>query len=333
MKDLIKRLTEAYGPSGSEDQVRQIIVEEIAGTVDQTSVDALGNLVAIKRGAGPRVMLAAHMDEIGVVISHIDEKGFVRFAPVGGVYPETLTGQRVKFANGLEGVIGSEPRESRSEEIKLSKLFIDVGVDGRDAAEAVDKVGQFATFWREFQEVNRRFVSKAMDDRLGCAILVQLLKELKTSPNELLCVFTAQEEVGPRGAMTSAYAANPMLAIAVDVTTTGDTPESKPMAVSLGKGPAIKVKDSGMLTHPSVRQMLIDTAVEAGIPYQIEVLEGGSTDGAVIQTTRSGIPTGVLSVPCRYVHTPSEMVDKDDVQNAVRLLLHLLSRRLDGGHG
>lgn len=324
MNNLIKKLTEAYGPSGSEDQVRAIVQQEIERFVDSVSIDTLGNLVAVKRGDGPKVMLAAHMDEIGVVITHIDEKGFLRFAPVGGVFPVTLIGQRVKFASGMEGVIGSEPRESRAEEIKLEKLYIDIGADSRSAAEAVTGVGEFATFWREFNVTNGRLVAKAMDDRLGCAVLIQVLKELDASPNEVTCVFTVQEEVGPRGAITSAYEASPALAIAVDVTATGDTPESKPMAVSLGKGPAIKVKDAGMLTNPRVRQALIDAAKAANIPYQLEVLEGGTTDAMVIQTTRAGIPTGVVSVPCRYIHTPSEMVDPNDVANTVKLLTQFL---------
>lgn len=329
MNSLLKRLTEAYGPSGNEGEVRQLIQEEIAGSVDDISIDALGNLVAIKRGSGPRVMLAAHMDEIGVVVTYIDKKGFLRFAPVGGVPLVTVIGSRVRFANGMEGVIASEPRKTQSEEIKLDKLYIDIGVDSRAKAEEVTGVGQFATFWREFAVINNRLVAKAMDNRVGCAILVQVLKELDKSPNEIVCVFTSQEEVGPRGAMTSAYKASPVLAIAVDVTLTGDTPESSPMAVALGKGPAIKVKDAGMLAHPKVKQLLIDTARGAGIPYQLEVLEGGTTDAMVIQTTKAGVPTGALSVPCRYVHTPSEMVDPNDVQNTVLLLTHLLSNSLE----
>lgn len=329
MNSLIKKLTEAYGPPGSEDKIREIITEEIAGSADRVSTDTLGNLVATKHGPGPRIMLAAHMDEIGVVVTHIDDKGFLRFAPVGGVRPETLIGHRVKFSDGMVGIIGSEPRQSPSEEIKLEKLFIDVGADSRGAAEAITGVGQFATFWREFTEVNHRLVAKALDDRVGCAVLIQVLKELSQPPNEVVCVFTVQEEVGPRGAMTSAYEASPKLAIAVDVTTTGDIPESKPMAVSLGKGPAIKVKDRGMLANPKVKQLLIDTAQAAGLQYQLEVLERGTTDASVIQTTRAGIPTGVVSIPCRYVHTPSEMVDLNDVHAAIKLLIELLKTPLD----
>jgi tetrahedral aminopeptidase len=330
VNNLLKRLSEAYGPSGHEDRVRQIIAEEITGSVDEVVTDALGNLVAIKRGAGPKVMLAAHMDEIGVVVSYVDARGFLRFAPVGGVYTETLIGQRVKFASGLEGVIGSEPRDPGDKDIRMDKLYLDVGARDKAEAEAVAGVGQFATFWREFSDANGRMVGKAMDDRAGCAALIQVLKELTSAPNEIICVFTAQEEVGARGAMTSAFEASPRMAIAVDVTSTGDTPESKPMAVALGKGPAIKVKDRGMLANPKVKQALIDTAVKAGIPYQLEVLELGTTDAMVIQTARSGIAAGVVSVPCRYVHTPSEMIDPGDLQGAVRLLVELLKCPLDG---
>jgi endoglucanase len=328
MIDLIKKLTEGFGPSGNEDQIREIITSELNGHVQSITTDVLGNLIAIKQGSGPRIMLAAHMDEIGVVITHIDEKGFLRFAPVGGVQRVTLIGQRVRFANGSFGVIGTERRESLSEEVKLEKLFIDIGATDRASAEAMVRIGDFASFWREFNEIEGRLVAKALDDRIGCAVLIQVLKELASTPNEVVCVFTTQEEIGPRGARTSAYHTDPLMAIAVDVTLTGDTPESEKMAVAIGKGPAIKVKDYGMIANPKVKNLLIDTATSSGIPYQLEVLTGGTTDASVIQTTKAGIPSGVVSIPCRYVHTPSEMVDRGDVEQTVKLLVELLKKPL-----
>jgi endoglucanase len=188
------------------------------------------------------------------------------------------------------------------------------------------QVGDAAGFQREFADLGRRLMAKAFDDRIGCAILIQTLWELKETPHEVYFVFTVQEEVGVRGAITSAYGVAPDLAIAVDVTDTGDTPEAHPMAVTLGKGPAIKVKDRGMVTHPLVKTLLVDTARELGIPYQLEVLEFGSTDAMAIQVSREGVPAGVVSIPTRYVHTPSQITDYEDVRNAVKLLEAVLVR-------
>jgi len=168
-----------------------------------------------------------------------------------------------------------------------------------------------------------------MDDRAGCAVLIQTLRELSASPHEVYAVFTTQEEVGLRGAAVSAYGLEPEVALAVDVTGTGDVPEAKPMAVELGAGPAVKVMDSGFLSHPGVKQWLIAGAERLGIPYQREVLEFGSTDARAIQTARAGVPTGALSLPTRYLHTPSEMVDMRDVQAAVKLLVGLLAEPID----
>jgi endoglucanase len=327
-KELAKKLTEAYGPSGHEQAVRELLREEIKGAVDELRVDALGNLIARKKGAGPtprkKIMLAAHMDEIGVIVTHVDEKGFLRFAPIGGVRPLTLTGQRCRFANGVIGVFGSEKKDASNTEIKMERLFIDVGATS--ASDTPVGVGDAASFWRDYVDLGDRIVAKALDDRIGCVVLVETLKQLKKSPHDVFFVFTVQEEVGLRGAGTSAFGVQPDLALAVDVTDTGDTPESNTLAVALGKGPAIKVKDSGMLAHPAVKNLLVQAAEDAKIPYQREVIVGITTDAAAMQTTREGVLTGVVSIPTRYMHTPSEMADFADAQNAVKLLTTLLSK-------
>lgn len=324
MKDLIKALAEAFGPSGSEEQVRELITGQVAGLADEVRVDALGSLIATVRGqgGGRRIMLAAHMDEIGVVVSHVDQKGFLRFGRVGGVCRQTLIGGRVRFVDGLRGVIGAEAKGIQGDLPRLDQLFIDVGASSKETAPV--GVGDVASFDRPFVDLGERLVAKAMDDRIGCAVLIQTLKELGETPHQVHFVFTVQEEVGLRGAQTSAFSLEADLGIAVDVTSTGDTPEARTMAVALGAGPAIKVKDRGMLTHPGVRQWMIDTARRAEIPYQLEVLEAGSTDGMAMQTARAGMPVGVLSIPTRYLHTPSEMVDYQDVLNSVRLLVELV---------
>lgn len=324
MIELIKALTETYGPAGNEARIRQLLRDMVKDKADEVKVDALGNLIALKKGkGGKKVMLAAHMDEIGIVVNYVDEKGFLRFSAMGGVYPHTLVGNRVEFENGVVGVIGVEKLENPEKVPTFDKLYIDVGAESREDCPV--KVGDIGVFSRPLVAQGNRLIAKAFDDRIGCAVLVKLIEELKDCPHDLYIVFTVQEELGLRGAITSAYGIAPDVGIAVDVTRTGDTPEAPKMAVTLGKGPAIKVKDARMVSHPGIRQALIRAAEEEGIPYQLEVLEGGTTDAAAIQLTREGIPAGVISIPCRYIHTPSEMVDLRDVENAVKLLLRYLS--------
>ncbi len=334
MRELIRKLVESYGPSGAEEQVREVIRAEVEPQVDDVRVDALGSLIAHRKGSssktddgGKRLLLDAHMDEIGVMVTYIDEEGFGRFTSIGGVSPLTCIGSRVAFEDGRIGVIGVEQKRDDTSKVPgLEQLYIDVGATGRDDCPV--QVGDPAVFVRPFVAQGTRLVSKAMDDRIGCAVLIELLRRLDETPHDLYAVFAVQEEVGLRGARTSAYGIEPDMAIALDVTCTGDTPEAKPMAVELGAGPAVKVKDSGMIAHPKVRQLLVDRAEEAGIPYQLEVLERGTTDAAVVQLVRAGVPAGCLSVPCRYVHSPSEMVDERDVENSVRLLLKVLQKPL-----
>ncbi|RLC82889.1 MAG: M42 family peptidase [Chloroflexi bacterium] len=329
MIEIIKTLTETYGPSGNEARIRKVIKGFVGKLADEIKVDALGNLIALRKGkgGGKKVMLAAHMDEIGIIVNHIDEKGFLRFSKVGGVSPRTLLGNRVEFENGVIGVIGAEKMEDKEKTPPLDKLFIDVGAEDKEHCPV--KIGDIGVFTRPLVVQGERLIAKAFDDRIGCAILIQVMQELDEVPHDVYFVFTVQEEIGLRGAVTSTYGIAPQVAVAIDVTRTGDTPEAPKMAVSLGKGPAIKVKDARMLSHPGVREALIKAAVQAGVPYQLEVLEGGTTDAAAMQLSREGIPAGVVSIPCRYVHTPSEMVDFNDVKNAVKLLKSFLTSPLD----
>ncbi len=327
MRELVKELVESYGPSGAEAQVTDVIRAHVEPLVDEVRVDALGSLIAHKAGDGPRILLDAHMDEIGVMVTYIDEKGFVRFTNIGGVSPLTCIGSRVAFEDGRIGIIGVEQKRDNADKVpKLEQLYIDVGATDRDDCPV--QIGDSAVFVRPFTAQGTRLVAKAMDDRIGCAVLVETLRRLEETPYDLYIVFAVQEEVGLRGARTSAYGIEPDIAIAADVTGTGDTPEARPMAVKLGQGPAVKVRDSGMIAHPKVRRLLVERAEEAGIPYQLEVLERGTTDAAAMQLARSGVPAGCLSIPCRYIHSPSEMVDEGDVENAVRLFLEVLHKPL-----
>lgn len=326
MKPLIQKFTQTFSPSGYEHDIREVITNEIKPLVDEIQVDALGSLIARKGKIGKngkRVMLAGHMDEIGLIATHIDENGFVRFSGIGGLYPHTLLSGRVRFVNGVSGVIGGERIIDITKTLSVNQLFIDVGATSPKNCPI--KIGEVASFDRSFFDMGDRMIAKAMDDRIGCIVMVEALRSLKTSPHEIFFAFTTQEEVGLRGATASAFGINPEIGLSLDVTGTGDTPKSRKMDVSLGKGPAIKIKDGGMLSDPRVVQWMIQTAEKAKIPYQREVLEGGTTDATAIQLTRAGVPVGCISIPCRYIHSPSEMVDTNDVKNAIKLLVALLS--------
>lgn len=321
MESLVKRLTEAYGPSGEEAEVRTLIEELVKDHVDRTYTDNLGNLFALREGPAPALMLSAHMDEIGVIVTHIDENGFLRIAAVGGVAPHLLLGQRLRFKNGSLGTVYHEKlKELR--ELDWPKLYVDIGSMDADEAKKQVQIGDMACLDQPFVSLYGRFMAKAMDDRIGCAVLVETARRLAGSslPQSVCFLFSVQEEVGLRGATTAAYSFQPGYGVAVDVTRVGDTPQAPLMEVSLGKGPAIKVKDSSVICHPRVRRFMIETAEKGAIPYQLEVLERGGTDAGAIHLSREGIPSGAISIPCRYIHTPSEMVDAGDVSGAVELL-------------
>lgn len=327
MKDLIKKVTEAFGPSGAEDCVREVLRKEVEPYVDEVRVDALGNLIAHKKGTGKKVILDGHMDEIGLMVTHVDDNGFLRFGTIGGVNPFVSLGQRVYFANGTFGVVGME-RVDDPKEVKHEKLFIDIGATDKKSAEAKVRVGDSCAFYQPFLDLGDRVVAKAMDDRIACAIIIEALIDLK-SDLDIYAVFATQEEVGLRGARAAAFGIEPDVGIALDVTRTGDTPKSITMDVALGKGAAIKVKDSSLICHPPLRNYMVKVAQEKGIKYQLEVLEAGGTDSGAIQMTKAGIPAGVISIPCRYIHTPCEMVDMGDVQACVALVRALCESKLE----
>jgi len=271
-----------------------------------------------------------------VIVTHIDGNGFLRIAPIGGVAPHLLVGQRLRFKDGVIGTVYHEKIKGLKE-LSWPKLYLDIGAASREAAKERVRIGDMACLHQPFVNLGERYLAKAMDDRIGCAVLVEAARRLPPSLPQGVCfLFSVQEEVGLRGATTAAYRLEPDYGFAVDVTSVGDTPEAPLMAVSLGKGPAIKVKDSSVLCHPRVRELMIETAEREKIPYQLEVLERGGTDAGAIHLSREGIPSGAVSIPCRYVHAPSEMVDVSDVRHAVNLVMKLSTRAwplLDSGNG
>jgi len=332
VKELIHKLTTAFGPAGFEDAVRASIRAEIASFADEVSVNRLGSLIAVRRGVGrglrrgarQKIMLVAHMDEIGLMVTHIDQRGYARVTQLGTVFPVISTGQRVRFADGRVGIVDVERRDDAGKTPGLDQLYIDVGAADKDSCPV--RVGDVACFNGSVEQLGSRLIGKSLDDRLGCAILIETLRRLKSTPHEVYFVFSVQEETTSAGARTAAYAIEPDVALAIDVTGTGDTPKALPMAVELGKGPAIKVQDAHMLADPRVRAWLVQRAREAKIPYQLEILRDGTTDAEVIQASRDGVLAGGVLVPCRHLHSPSEMIDLSDVENAVKLLLAALKK-------
>lgn len=320
MKELVRKLVEAWGPTGFEHHIRAIIRAEVENLADDIRVDALGNLICRMGSGGKRVMIAAHMDEIGLIISHVDQKGFLRFSQLGVLFAYNLPHRRVQFENGTMGVISMEGGADRHRIPVLDKFYIDVG--GADSI----GLGDAANFVQTLVEQGDYWVAKSMDNRISCAIAIEAMRQLKgKSPHELIFVFTVQEENGLRGATTAAFGVNPDLGIALDVTATGDTYSDRKMAVELGKGTAIKVMDTRHLVPPHIKNWLVEKASAHNIPYQLEILAGGSTDGAAIQLAQAGVPTGTISIPCRYIHSPNETVHQNDVQASLDLLVAALT--------
>lgn len=318
--ELLKKLTQNYGPSGCETSLHGIIKEEISKYVDEIYTDALGNLIAHKKGNGKKVMVCAHVDEIGIMATHIDEKGYIRFTKIGGIGAATSLYQRVKFANGTVGVVSYDPKDGDIKSLKLSNMYIDIGALSKEEAEKLVSVGDEAMFIGDLAETGSNVISKAMDDRAGVYVMIEALKVMKDCPNDLYYVFTSQEEVGLRGAKGSAFDIEPDVALAIDVTDTGDTPGCPRMAVKLGDGACIKIIDSSILCSKVVRDLLDKLAEEKGIKVQYEVLQAGGTDAGAIHLSRGGVLTGGISIPTRYIHTPSEMVNKFDLKECVRLV-------------
>ncbi|MBE7054091.1 MAG: M42 family metallopeptidase [Ruminococcaceae bacterium] len=318
--ELLKKLCLTYSPSGNEEKICDLIIKEATPYADDIQKDALSNIVVHKKGNGKKLMLCAHMDEIGLAITYIDDDGFLRFGPVGGVDAIFSLYQSVEFENGTRGVISYEEDIDSIKNIKLSKMFIDIGAKDKKEAESKVNVGDFCSFSGEFLDMGNMISSKALDNRAGVYVLLRVLKELKKSDYDLYFVFTTQEEVGLRGAKVSSFNIEPDMAICVDVTDTGDTPSCKVMDVKLGMGCAIKVKDASVICDKEIRESLEKKANDNGIKFQREILSFGGTDAGAIHTSKYGVKTGAISIPVRYIHSTKETAHKDDIESAVKLI-------------
>ncbi len=325
MFDLLKKLCMASAPSGCESPIAELIKGEIAPYVDDITTDALGNLIAHKKGSGKKLMFAAHMDEIGLVATCLGEKGQVYVSPLGGVNPYAALYQRVTFTGGAKGVLVPDGKmDELGKSLAVRNLYVDIGAKTEEEAKALVEVGEAAVFTGDYQEQGNCIVSKAIDNRVGCFILLEAVKQMSQQKNDLYFVFTASEELGLRGAKAAAVSVAPDYAVALDVTMTGDTPGSPKMAVKLGEGVAIKIMDHSFIAHPTVKDTMISLCKEQGISYQPEVLERGGTDAGAIHLTGGGVPSGCISVPTRFIHTPAEMVSKQDILGAIQLAKALI---------
>ncbi|MFA7199032.1 MAG: M42 family metallopeptidase [Methanoculleus sp.] len=341
VKELLRKLSDAHGVSSSEGSIREIIKAELAGVVDEIREDTMGNLIATKRGDDFSIMLAAHMDEIGLMVQYIDEKGFIRVVSIGGWYGPVLYCQRVVLhgtKGPVMGVLGAKPPhvmkdEERKKEVKVENLFIDVGAASEEEVKNLGiEIGTPITIDREFVELTgTRVTGKAFDNRVGVVMLIRAMQQAK-SPHTVHAVFTVQEEVGLKGARVSAYSLNPDCAIATDVTIPGDHPgiEKKDASVEMGKGPVLVIVSAsgrGLLADPRMTAWLRGTAEKNDIPCQIEVGTGGNTDATIIHLERGGIPSIPFSIPARYIHSPVEVVDTVDIEAGIRLLVEALKSK------
>jgi endoglucanase len=342
-KELLKKLSNVHGVSGFEDDVREVVKAELDDYVDEIRIDSMGNILCIKNGGSLELMVASHIDEIGMIVKYIDEKGFIRVSTLGGWFDQTVLNQRVILhgeKGRIYGVIGCKPPhlmrdEERNKVIQIKDMFIDVGASSKDEVmEMGIDIGTPVTIDRDFVELRGgRVTGKAFDNRAGVAMMIQAIKQTGSDAT-IYAVGTVQEEVGLKGARTSAYAIEPDAAIATDVCVAADFPgaESSYMDVKLGSGPAITVVDAsgrGLIASKRVIEWLKGTAKQFEIPYQMEVADGGTTDATAIHLTKSGIPSGVVSVPARYIHTPVEVLDLKDLINGSKLVARALETAKD----
>jgi len=324
MIDQIRELVHQRGVSGNERAVAAYIKNQMLPFADKVYEDSLGNLVAVRKGEGPKVMLMAHMDEIGLVATFVDDKGFIRVSSVGFVNPKVTVGQTVVFENGVMGVFSCGDEEEK--DLKMQKCFVDIGAHDKADALGRIEIGMTASFVSETFETGNRIVSNVLDNRVGCYCLMETLRRLKNCSCELYAVFTVQEEVGLRGAKVSGFEISPDIAIAIDVTLSGDYPDSPHTAASLGKGTAIKLRDRSAICSREIVEDLENLAARKGIPAQRDVLSGGGTDIGSVQLLGKGVQVGGLSIPIRYCHTAIEMADRNDIEATIGLLVVYLEK-------
>ncbi|MFQ5615733.1 MAG: M42 family metallopeptidase [Anaerolineales bacterium] len=340
--ELLKELTEAHGISGYEGPVRAVVRRRLEG-LGELSQDKMGSVICKKNGAAqaPRVMLAGHMDEVGFMVKHITKDGFLKFLPLGGWFDQVLLSQRVivKTRKGdIVGVIGAKPphllpADERAKVVKKEDMYIDIGATSREEVDETGvRPGDPVIPRADFVVLSngKSYLSKAFDDRVGTALIISALQAIQDQdhPNTVFGAVTVQEEVGLRGARTSVWAVDPDVAIILESDIAGDVPGIKPeqSSVKLGAGPAVPIYDRSMIPNLKLRDFILDTAEEIGVPVQASYVEAGGTDGGAIHQYKTGVPTAVLGVAARHIHSHSSIIYRDDYDNAVKLLTAIITR-------
>ncbi|HUT17853.1 MAG TPA: M42 family metallopeptidase [Anaerolineae bacterium] len=333
---ILEALSNAFGPSGCEGKVRQVVLDAIADKVDEVQVDHLGNVIARQKGTDYpafKVMVAAHMDEVGFMITHADDNGLLHFTKVGGIDDRVLPAKVVRIGKSqIPGVISMKPvhltgSAERGKVVSHEDMAIDIGVSSKAEAERLVTKGDYAVFDVAFEELGTMVKGKAFDDRAGCAVLIALI-ERGPYPFDFWPVFTTMEEVGLRGAQVAAYRVMPDVAFALEGTICDDGPREKDISptTAVGKGPAISPMDRSVIADRRLVRLLIETAEAEGIPYQLKQPGMGGTDAGAIHLAKTGVPSVPVSVPSRYIHSPVCMLSKEDLENTVRLMAATLRR-------
>ncbi len=332
--ELLRTLSNAFGPPGNEEQVRKILSRELENYADEVRIDKLGNIFFYKHGKDtyPKIMLAAHMDEVAFIVTFIEENGFLRFQTLGGITSNIMLGQTILFQGTkgpLKGIIGTKPPHIMTEEeqkniVPVEDLFIDIGAENQQEAQQKGaKIGMHGVFDIEFEELGGGYVrGKAFDDRAGCTVLVEVFKALKDSPYNIIAVGTVQEEVGLRGARTAAWQVDPDYGLALEGTFAADVPGSRPDRTSakLKGGPVITIVDRTTITHPEILNTLITLGEAKSIPFQFKKVPTGGTDAGAIHLSKAGVPSGTVALPCRYIHGPASVAHIDDLKNTIALV-------------
>jgi endoglucanase len=340
LADNLEQLSNACGVAGREEEVRNLMVKLLKPHADEVVVDRLENVIAVKKGKPdkPKVMLAAHMDEVGLMVKTITKEGFLQFTKMGGIDDRILMAQKVNILTEKEklpGVVGSKPphiqkEEERKKIVTYDELFIDIGAKNREDAKQMGvKIGDPIAFDAKYVKLGDDAVmGKAFDDRVGCAALIEAVKQVQDTECTVYAVGTVQEELGLRGAGTAAFRVDPDVGIALDVTIAGDVPGVREFdtSVKMGKGPSLTVSDSGLITHPKVLRLLMDAAEENKIAFQLETGLMGATDAARISLTRQGVPSGTISIPTRYIHSPAGLISLKDAENTAKLAVAAVQR-------
>jgi putative aminopeptidase FrvX len=338
MLKLLETLSNAFGPSANEEAVREILEKELKGYADETRVDKLGNIFFHHHGKGdcPKIMLCAHMDEVGFLITFVEKDGFLRFETLGGIADNILPGQRILLRGEkgyIKGIIGTKPPhimtpEEQNKVIPKENLFIDIGAESLEAAkEKGADVGIMGVFDVNFTDLGGGYYrGKAFDDRAGCTVMAEAFKTLKDSPCNIIAVGSVQEELGMRGARTAAWQIDPDYGLALEGTFVADVPDTRPDRTSskLKDGPVITIMDRTVFTHPIILKTLVNTGREKKIPFQFKKVPVGGTDAGAIHLTKAGIPSGTVAVPCRYIHGPASITHVDDLKNTILLVTEFI---------